>query len=374
MQGLNLPWWTGTTSEESYKKLSPDLFILHYGLNIVKNVRGNYSYYQKGLIRQIGRLKEISPSTPILVVGVTDMAVNEGDSINSYTNIPAIVDAQKQATLKANVSFWNSFSAMGGKSSIIKWAEKKPPLAQKDFIHFTHAGADTLSKLLISSLFVIKEDDTLKTSIKDISPARVPVTPLVIIDKPEHSVEKTSVFKSLLSSLLSFSPDKPFVFTSAAFWIFFLFVLAGYSLIYKKLPIRNIYLFLVSLFFYYKAGGLFLFILIFVTVIDYSCGFLIYKSKSRAGRRFFVLLSIISNLGLLGYFKYTGFIINTINELFGSRLRVYDLLSTFSNSIFGTSFDISYMILPVGILFHISVTQLYNRCLPEENGTGKEYY
>ena len=70
-----------------------------------------------------------------------------------------------------------------------------------------------------------------------------------------------------------------------------------------------------------------------------------------ASRRFFVLLSMISNLGLLGYFKYTGFIINTINEFFGTHFRVYDLLSAFSNSILGTSFDISYIILPVGISF-----------------------
>ena len=110
---------------ESYEKLSPDLFILHYGLNIVKNVRDDYSYYQKGLVRQISLLKEISPLTPILVIGVTDMAVNEGDSIKSYRNIPAIIDAQKQATLKAEVTFWDSYRAMGGESSIIKWAEKE---------------------------------------------------------------------------------------------------------------------------------------------------------------------------------------------------------------------------------------------------------
>jgi biotin carboxylase len=49
------------------------------------------------LIRQISLLREISPSTPILIVGVTDMAVNEGDSVKSYKNIPAIIDAQKRA-------------------------------------------------------------------------------------------------------------------------------------------------------------------------------------------------------------------------------------------------------------------------------------
>ena len=39
--------------EEVYRKLKPDLIILHYGLNIVKNVRHDYSYFQKGLERQL---------------------------------------------------------------------------------------------------------------------------------------------------------------------------------------------------------------------------------------------------------------------------------------------------------------------------------
>ena len=336
---------------ESYEKLSPDLIILHYGLNIVKNVRDNYSYYQKGLIRQISLLREISPLTPVLIIGVTDMASNEGDSIKSYSNIPAILDAQKRATLKADVTFWNSYLAMGGESSIIRWAEKKPPLAQKDFIHFTYTGADTLSELLVSSLFAVPAIDTVQHAISDIPYVRVPDAPRVIIYKSEKAVIKRSFIISVISSVLNYDPAKPFVFTSAAFWIFFLLVLGGYSLVYKKLIIRNVYLFLMSLFFYYKAGGLFLFILIIVTVIDFTCGLLIYKSKRGASRRFFVILSIISNLGLLGYFKYTGFIINSINELFGTQFRVYDLLSTFSNSILGTSFDISYIILPVGISF-----------------------
>jgi D-alanyl-lipoteichoic acid acyltransferase DltB (MBOAT superfamily) len=337
--------------KESYKKLLPDLLILQYGLNIVKNVRDNYLYYQKGLIRQITLLKEISPSTPVIVVGVTDMALNDGDSIRSYTNIPAIIEAQKRATLITGAIFWNSYAAMGGKSSIIKWENKRPPLAQKDFVHFTNPGADTLSSLLVASLFVNRLTDLSRTSVRDTSQVHIQVAPLIAIDNPKKNTEQTGLFKSLVFHVFNYNPDKAFVFTSAAFWIFFLFVLAGYSLVYKKLVIRNLYLFLISLFFYYKAGGLFLFILIFVTVIDYTCGFLIYRSKRPSGRIIFVLLSIVSNLGLLGYFKYTGFIISTINELFGTDFRVYDLLSAASNSILGTSFDISYIILPVGISF-----------------------
>jgi alginate O-acetyltransferase complex protein AlgI len=336
---------------EAYKKLSPDLFILHYGLNIVKNVRDNYSYYQKGLGRQLALLKEISPFTPILVVSLTDMAVNEGDSIRSYSNIPAIIEAQKQASLMEGVAFWDSYSAMGGESSIIKWTEKKPALAQKDYVHFTYPGADSLSKILADAQFNTRQADTnLPENITVPADTIIRIQP-VIISAPQAVTEDKSIFQSVLSLLFRYDPEEPLIFSTPAFWIFFLLVLAGYSLIYKKLYIRNAYLFLVSLFFYYKSGGLFLFLLLFVTLIDFTCGLLIHHSRTRFMRRLFILLSIISNLGILGYFKYTGFFTEALNNLLGTDYRVYDFLAAFSNSHLGTSFNISNIILPVGISF-----------------------
>jgi alginate O-acetyltransferase complex protein AlgI len=336
---------------EAYKKLSPDLFILHYGLNIVKNVRDNYSYYQKGLGRQLALLKEISPFTPILVVSLTDMAVNEGDSIRSYSNIPAIIEAQKQASLMEGVAFWDSYRAMGGESSIIKWTEKKPALAQKDYVHFTYPGADSLSKILADAQFNTRQADTnLPENITVPADTIIRIQP-VIISAPQAVTEDKSIFQSVLSLLFRYDPEEPLIFSTPAFWIFFLLVLAGYSLIYKKLYIRNAYLFLVSLFFYYKSGGLFLFLLLFVTLIDFTCGLLIHHSRTRFMRRLFILLSIISNLGILGYFKYTGFFTEALNNLLGTDYRVYDFLAAFSNSHLGTSFNISNIILPVGISF-----------------------
>jgi hypothetical protein len=336
---------------ESYKKLSPDLFILHYGLNIVKNVRNDYSYYQRGLGRQLLLLKEISPLTPILVISLSDMAVNYGDSIISYRNIPAIIEAQKKASADAGVAFWDSYRAMGGESSIIRWSEKKPPLAQKDYVHFTYPGADTLSKILADALFSKKVPDT--NRIKYISIQKdtvIPTQPVSLVETPVGA-EGNSLIRSVISSLFKYNPDEPLIFSTPAFWIFFLFVLAGYSLIYKKSFLRNGYLFLVSLFFYYKSGGVFLFLLIFVTLIDFTCGLLIHHSRTKFMRRFYILLSIFSNLGILAYFKYTGFFVDTINDLFGTDYLVYDFLAAFSNSNFGTSFNVSNIILPVGISF-----------------------
>jgi alginate O-acetyltransferase complex protein AlgI len=337
--------------EEAYRVISPDLFILQYGLNIVKNVRDEYTYYQKGLERQLKLLKEISPLTTILVISLTDMALNDGDSIKSYRNIPAIIDAQKRATEETGVTFWDSYSAMGGESSIIKWAEKKSPLAQKDFVHFTYPGADSLSKILADALFPVMETDTKPPENILVKTDTVITTRYIPLTEIKADAGKKSFTRSIFLSLFRYNPDKPLIFSTPVFWLFFLLVLAGYSLIYKKLFIRNGYLFLVSLFFYYKSGGLFLFLLIFVTLIDFICGLLIHHSGTKFTRRLYILFSIISNLGILAYFKYTGFFVNTINDLFGTDYRVYDFIAAFSNSQFGTSFNISNIILPVGISF-----------------------
>lgn len=350
--GLEFTMVNRENLKESFMLLKPDLVILHFGLNIVKNLSESYAYYEKGLYRQISLLKEICPpGTQFLLVGLTDMAYADGDIIKPYPNISVIINAQQKAAGRSEAVFWNAEKAMGGTSSIIRWNEMNPPLAKKDFVHFTDQGADTLARMMMSDLFPgIKTDyrAAVQDDIADIpeSVVRNPVTPEKIV--PEI---RQTYLRTFLSDIFSYDQNKPFIFTAPAFWVFFLIVLVGYSLVFRKLLLRNLYLFLVSLFFYYKTGGLFLFILLFVTLVDYTIGLLIYRSESNGRRKFLIVLSIISNLGLLAYFKYTGFIVSLVNKLFDTHFKVVDLLSAFSNSVLGTSFDLSYIILPVGISF-----------------------
>jgi alginate O-acetyltransferase complex protein AlgI len=336
---------------EALDKLSPDLIILQYGLNIVKNVTGNYNYYQKGLERQLLLLKEISPGVPVLVVGVTDMALNRSDSLESYPNIPAIIRSQKKAAENAGAEFWDSRMAMGGEKSIIRWAEKTPPLAQPDYVHLTYPGADSLSKLMKENLFKTDPKDTRQTINSGTDSVKVTTLRQETSTVRQAKEVKSSFFSTILRSVFRYDNKAPMIFAVPAFWLFFLVVLAGYSLVWKKLFVRNAYLFVVSLFFYYKSGGLFLFLLILVTVVDFCCGLLIYRSRTRLMSRFYIILSLVSNLGLLSYFKYTGFFADTINKVFGTNLQVHDFLAGFSNSLLGTSFDVSNIILPVGISF-----------------------
>lgn len=349
--GLEFTMVDRANLKESFKLLAPDLIILHYGLNVVKNLSDNYSYYRRGLVRQLNLLREIAPAAAILVVSVTDMAKNEGDTLKSYPNIPYIIEAQKKAADDAGAAFWDSYKAMGGKSSIIAWARNQTPLAQRDLVHFTYAGADSLSKLLFKALFAPESNDHPDVSNSGLqTEPRAPDRPETLTDKTVESGEN-GILNSVIEEIFTFNPGKPLIFSAPAFWLFFLFVLAGYSLIYKKLFIRNFYLFIVSLFFYYKSGGVFLILLILVTIIDFSCGLLIHQFERKFFRKLFIIVSIISNLAILAYFKYTSFFVATTNDLLGTDFKVYDFLAAFSNQSLGTSFNISNIILPVGISF-----------------------
>jgi alginate O-acetyltransferase complex protein AlgI len=152
-------------------------------------------------------------------------------------------------------------------------------------------------------------------------------------------------------NIFLFHEKNPLIFTRLNFWIFFVLVLAGYSLLYKKNPLRNAYLFLVSLFFYYKTGGMFLCVLIFTTFADYTLGRLIFMASSSGGKKLWLVISILLNLCVLSFFKYDYFFTNTINEIFGTHLEAVTHAAKWSNQLFGTHFDLAKILPPVGVSF-----------------------
>jgi D-alanyl-lipoteichoic acid acyltransferase DltB (MBOAT superfamily) len=64
-------------------------------------------------------------------------------------------------------------------------------------------------------------------------------------------------------------------------------------------------------------------------------------------------ISIAIHLGLLGYFKYTYFIVNSLNNLLGTDFQVVNYLSLTANHITNSNdFDVDSIILPIGISFY----------------------
>jgi len=163
-----------------------------------------------------------------------------------------------------------------------------------------------------------------------------------------------------LRQIFLFNPDAPLIFTRLYFWGFFLVVLLLYSIVYKRKKLRNSYLWLVSLFFYYKTGGLFLFILIFSTVVDFFIGLAIYHTRPKAGKKAWLALSLTITLLVLAFFKYDIFFTETLNTLLGTRFEVVNHGAAWSNLFMGTHFDIGKLLAPVGISFFTFQTISYS--------------
>ena len=154
-----------------------------------------------------------------------------------------------------------------------------------------------------------------------------------------------------LHGLFSFDSAHPLLFTQFYFWAFFAAVFAGFSLFHSKTLLRNAYLFFVSLFFYYKTSGVFLALLLFVVVYNYFAARAIYRARPR-WKTFWVVLSVVVDLGVLAYFKYAYFLADFLNDLFGLSIEVRDVLGELGNLLTGTTlFRVDAIILPVGISF-----------------------
>lgn len=164
-----------------------------------------------------------------------------------------------------------------------------------------------------------------------------------------------------LIDIFKFSENFPLIFTQANFWIFFAIIYFGFALLYKKIRLRNAYLFLISLFFYYKTSGLYVGILIFSTLLDFFIGKGIFKSNSKNKRLFLVTSSVIVNLSVLCYFKYAYFFTDSFNALFHTNYEVMNWLGYWGNSFSQQNyFTLDKIILPVGISFYTFQTISYS--------------
>lgn len=157
------------------------------------------------------------------------------------------------------------------------------------------------------------------------------------------NIEMPSVTLDDVIHWFTFNPKEPLLFNSALFlgmFIVFYFIYIGLR---KTFHARLLYVVLFSLFFYYKSSGLYLFILIGSSLMDYTFANTIHNSTNEVKKRFLLTLSVVLNLGLLGYFKYTNFFLDGFNFFADTKFHLDDLILPVGIS-FYTFQSISYII------------------------------
>jgi alginate O-acetyltransferase complex protein AlgI len=134
------------------------------------------------------------------------------------------------------------------------------------------------------------------------------------------------------------------VFSSLIFLFAYLpIVLAAYYICPRKW--RNLLLFVVNLVFYGWGEPVFVILMVISTLVDYTCGYFIDKNRESNPRRAkgFLIASMIINLSMLGFFKYSGMLLKTVNLIPGVDIPIPKLPD-----------------LPIGISFYTFQTMSYS--------------
>ncbi|MGB0981439.1 MAG: MBOAT family O-acyltransferase [Winogradskyella sp.] len=138
------------------------------------------------------------------------------------------------------------------------------------------------------------------------------------------------------------------LFNSIEFLIFLPIVFVLYWFVFNKsLKAQNILVLAASYLFYGWWDYRFLSLILLSTIVDYAIGISIYNSKKTNIKKWLLLLSVVFNLGVLGFFKYYNFFVDSWVEL--ASAIGYEITSLWTLNI----------ILPVGISFYTFQTMSY---------------
>lgn len=149
------------------------------------------------------------------------------------------------------------------------------------------------------------------------------------------------------------------LFNSISFAIFLPLVFILYWFVFSKnLKWQNALVLAASFFFYASWDWRFLFLLMFTILLDFFTGKKIETSNTLSGRKAWLMISILVNLGFLGFFKYYNFFIDSFSDLLagvGLQVNIWTLK----------------IILPVGISFYTFhglsyVIDVYKKRIPAE--------
>ena len=155
-----------------------------------------------------------------------------------------------------------------------------------------------------------------------------------------------------LIQLLQAETSRPWTFLELGFWVFFALVFIGFASLERKLALRNAYLMLVSWFFYYHTSQWYVVLLIFATSVDFGVAHALHRSDKPWLRKLLLALSVVSNLGVLFFFKYAYFAADVWNDLTGLTWNPTPFWAGWSNANLGTDFVEDMILLPVGISFY----------------------
>ena len=131
------------------------------------------------------------------------------------------------------------------------------------------------------------------------------------------------------------------VFSSLIFLFLFLPLTMVLYLCSSTINAKNNVLVVMSILFYAWGEPIYVLLMLFSAFVNYFCGIMIGASRNQSRRKTWMAVGVTAGLLLLGFFKYSGWIVENINTLTGLALKVPEIA------------------LPIGISFYTFQTMTY---------------
>lgn len=130
-----------------------DLIVFQYGVNLMFQPNDtNYDYYYRAMRPVLKKFKNDMPNTEFLLFSCSDRAFNYDGEWKTAVGIDSLIHTQARLAYDNDIPFYNFYNSIGGKGTVVKWADSTLQLANKDYIHFNFRGAKVAAKIIFKAI------------------------------------------------------------------------------------------------------------------------------------------------------------------------------------------------------------------------------
>jgi alginate O-acetyltransferase complex protein AlgI len=149
-------------------------------------------------------------------------------------------------------------------------------------------------------------------------------------------------FTSIIN-LLKYQKEAPLLFSSGLFLFIFLGFYGIYLLTLKNERLRIFWVTVFSLYFYYKCAGIYWLLHVVIVLVDFTLAILMSEVKTKIRKNALLGVSLLVNLGMLFYFKYTNYFLELYTNITHGTYSTWDIFLPAGISFF-TFQSLSYTI------------------------------
>jgi lysophospholipase L1-like esterase len=149
---------------EALRHERPDLVVVNYGTN--ESIYPAYveNQYPAELRTVISRLRTAVPNASLLLMSPMDRSVKDTDgAIRTPEALHRLIEVQRQVAEETGCAFFNTFEAMGGDGTMVRWYSSTPRLVSGDYMHPMPAGAARVGALFEQALLAAYQSHTGQT-------------------------------------------------------------------------------------------------------------------------------------------------------------------------------------------------------------------